>query len=418
MREQFCFRINDRSKCITWLDVIVFLFFARVSAINFLSFLHIPTFLTAGGILVSLVCFLLLFTAKHWRQIKWDGIFLIIGIYLFFKLTLQVHPEYSRRFLDVYNEGRFAARGVFVFGAGIYGYYIVRLCEDKLDRLYQLFQIVPYVIGFGNIVLIFNRDSAYRMDFGYHMSLAAILFIGQFLYTKKISSFFLSAFFILLGILYGSRACIIGYVVFIFVYMLWDRQFSLRKLFLGVSGCVAALLVSSQTAMMGIYKFFLTKGFDSRTLYKLATGSISSDNARQDHLWPILIRLLKRSSFTKMYGAFGDRYYLPDYYPYAHNIALEMLLTFGKLLGGVIILFIAVSFLWVIFRQKNKAGMLTLAFGCFSFCRLMVSTSFWTEPFFWAYLAMVVNLIKCSKKRKTATQILGKKLFPTMANRL
>ena len=98
----------------------------------------------------------------------------------------------------------------------------------------------------------------------------------------------------------------------------------------------------------------------------------------------------------KMYGAFGDRYYLPSYYPYAHNLFFEIMLTFGKFFGSIIFITLIYSFLKTFIENKEFEGLLVIATGSFSICRLMFSTSFWTEPYFWAFIALLYN---CRYKR-------------------
>ena len=92
-----------------------------------------------------------------------------------------------------------------------------------------------------------------------------------------------------------------------------------------------------------------------------------------------------------MYGAYGDRYFLNPHYPYAHNIIYEILITFGKCLGGIILICIVFNFIKVCIKNKNQKGLMTLIFGSFSISRLLISSSFWIEPYFWAFLAIMVN---------------------------
>jgi O-antigen ligase len=90
---------------------------------------------------------------------------------------------------------------------------------------------------------------------------------------------------------------------------------------------------------------------------------------------------------------------LPSRWPYAHNFVLEILLTFGKALGGLFLIWMLVQFIKVIMYHKDENGLLTIAFGSFALCRLMFSSTFWQEPYFWAFLAMLVN---CSLQRRRA----------------
>ena len=139
----------------------------------------------------------------------------------------------------------------------------------------------------------------------------------------------------------------------------------------------------------------------SRTLYFLATEgitdlSVSSLNGRS-RLYSTLIDIIKNSGLFTMYGAYGDRVLLNGSYAYAHNLILEILITFGKFFGGIFIILYIFSFVKNILN-KHCAGisgqMLLAAFVAFSVCRLFISSSFWYEPYFWGSIALMVTMNK------------------------
>jgi hypothetical protein len=241
--------------------------------------------------------------------------------------------------------------------------------------------------------ILFNQSDDYSMDFGYQMEMAAILFMAVFLHEeRRYLHLILSIICIAAGVLYGSRACIIGYAVFIIAYVIWRHKMTIRQFIILAIGATAVLLYLSRSAMMWIYRTFAAMGFRSRTLYLIASGDImAADTARQDKIWPVLIEELQRISPFKIPGAYGGRYLLGSQWAYEHNIVLEMLLTFGIAIGSILLIWIIVSFLKVLVQEKSYAGLLTLAFGCFSICRLMLSNTFWQEAYFWAFIAMLVN---------------------------
>ena len=154
-----------------------------------------------------------------------DGILLYILCAVFFAVTIEIHPEYMNRFRDIYNDGRFSAYSVFALGAGIYTYYIIRLYNGNADNLYNTFRMIPYIIFFLNLGTLINRSAEYAMDFGYQMEMAAILFLAQYLDEKqKPHKLIFSFVAIFLGVIYGARATILGYVIFIALYMIWKTR--------------------------------------------------------------------------------------------------------------------------------------------------------------------------------------------------
>lgn len=388
-------------KNVSLLGLITILYMCKSSCTNFATALGLNTTITAGFVLISALGIFILYSICNPKEIRIDGIALILSCAAFFAITIQIHPEYAARFEDVYNNGRFSAMSVFALGAGIYTYYIFRMFGTDLDLIYEAYKTIPYIIFFLNLPTLIRGSYEYAMDFGYQMELAAIMFLVQFFYEdgKKKGKLFFSILAILLSVVYGARASILGYLVFIVCYLIWKQEATFARIaFLGL-GIIGALIYNSQLIMMSIYNIFSSMGLESRTLYLIATGDIlASDYARQERIWPVLMKVLSESSLFKIYGAYGDRYFLNPHYPYAHNIIFEILITFGKFFGGIILLLIIFYFIRTCVRNRSVGGILTLAFGCFSICRLLVSSSFWIEPYFWAFLAMMVN---CSRLYKS-----------------
>ncbi len=390
---------KDAYKDISLLSIITFLYMCKSSFTNCATAIGFSTTITAGVILISALGILLLYTLGNLKGIRFDGIFLILACLAFFAITIEIHPEYSYRYQDIYNEGRFSAASVFGLGAGIYTYYIFRLYGTDVELIYETYKPIPYFIFFLNIPTMLKGSYDYAMDFGYQMELAAILFLVQYLHEdKKKRKLIFSILAMLFSVVYGARASILGYLVFIVFYLIWKKEATVERIiFLGVT-IAGALIYNSRIIMMGMYNLISSMGIESRTLYLIATGDIlASDYARQDNIWPVLTKLINESSLFKVYGAFGDRYYLSPNYPYAHNMVLEILVTFGKFFGGIILILIVYHFIKTCVRNRGTGGILTLAFGCFCLCRLMFSSSFWMEPYFWVFLAMMVNCGKLYK---------------------
>lgn len=385
---------KDRTIKFSLLSLVIILYMCKQSCTNFATAVGFSTSITSGVILIAFLLLFLVYFFTNLKEIRWDGIVILLACAVFFIITIQIHPEYRPRYEDIYNNGRFSASSVFGIGGALYVYYLFRMYGENTDAIYESYKIIPFLIFFLNLPTLIVRSSEYAMDFGYQMEMAAILFLVQYLYEgrNKIGKLILSLVAMLFGVLYGARASIIGYMLFILLYLMWKKRITIGRIFLLIAGILGVIVYNSQTIMMAIYNFFSSFGLHSRTLYLIASGDIlASDYSRQERIWPVLTELLENSSLFKMYGAYGDRYYINTYYPYAHNIVLEVLVTFGKFFGGIMLLLILINFIKTCKRDKGTGGLLTLAFGCFSVCRLMVSSSFWEEPYFWAFLAMMVN---------------------------
>lgn len=388
---------------ISVISAIAFLYFTRYSFLSFATTFSLSTAFVGGSMLILFFTFLIFYTVKYQKNIAWDGILLILFVWIFFEITIKIHPEYQYRYIDDYHNGRFSMQKIFTFGAGIYTYYLVRLFKHSKDKLYNLFSVIAYIILFFDIWTAFiGRSEEYSMGFGYQMELAAIMFLARYLEEKKSKvHLLLSLICIGMGVLYGSRACVIGYILFLIICMLWKRRFQWKQLLLSGMALLAAVAVNSTAMMMAVYNLASSLGFQSRTLYLLAMGNIlGSDTARQDRLWPAVIEQLNKMPWYRGMGAYGDRTLYSTYYGYCHNFILEILATFGILIGGIFLLWMLIQFVKVIINNKDYNGLMTIVFGCFALGKLFFSNTFWQEPYFWAFLAMLVNCAYQRRKSK------------------
>ena len=400
---------NNKRLRISLLCATAFLYLTRYSVLQFARSFSLSTAIVGGStLLLFLGCFLV-YTIKRPYNIAWDGILLVVSMYLFFRLTLMFHPEYKYRFVDAVRDGRFGFRAVFTFGAGIYAYYLIRLFRDDGDKLYRLYSVIAYAIPCLEIwKLFFNSSNEYEMVFGYQMELAAILFLAGYLNERRsVLKLLLSVGCIAIGVLYGSRGCIIGYVLFFALYLFWKNKMNWKQFLLVSVVFFGAVSVNSPMIMSFIYDLFASIGLKSRTLYYLAQGNILAvDTARQDKIWPKYISKMRSMSIFKGLGVYGDRTLISTYYPYAHNFVLEILMTVGVFLGGLFLLWMLFQFIKVIRRNKDACGLMTIIFGSYALSKLFVSSTFWQETYFWAFLAMLINCSRDRNRKRSALEIL------------
>lgn len=390
-------KIGDLEIKISALCAMTYIYICRYAFLVFARKFSISQ-IVAGACICGFAVFFTLFTLADRKNICWDGILVVILVAAFFGITIMVHPEYSKRFLDELHNGRHSAKAVFTYGSPIYCYYLFRLFKNEKEKLYSLFKVVGFSIVAFSIWAMYDRSEDYSMGFGYQMELAAIIFVAVYLYEKKTAYLIFSLAVMALGVLYGSRACIVGYAVFIALYFLWDGSFDRRKGVLVAIGLVAAFIYKSQPIIKMLYDLFASMGLKSRTLYFIAEGDIlATDTARQDWIWPTLTGTLKEMSPFKMYGAFGERPLLDDKWVYAHNIFLEVFISFGFILGSAFFIWVFVQLVQVIRKNKDLDGLFAILLGSFALCRMLFSSSIWEEQLFWAFIAMLIN---CAQNRR------------------
>lgn len=404
MGQAVVLKLGSKQMRVSCLTAMTFLFLTHNTFVRLAGFLGFSTFL-AAGILLGLqgLAFVGHLLTKG-RILIWDAILLYLAIALVFILTAVVHPEYKPYLDGSMSDGKYDVfSSIFRFGAGIYAYYIFRQYQNRSEELFQLLKVVA-VCMFLNIHAVLDMELGYSMDFGYQMEMAALILLANYLNVSREKrdkssalSLIFSAFAIFLGVLFGSRACVLGYAAFVILTLFFNGKPNGRQIAMTAILAAAVLLVTSSTLMTALYELLKSVGIDSRTIYRLSQGALTTDRARQVRIWPAMREVIRNSTLFQMHGAYADRYYLLGKYVYAHSIWLELWITFGKFFGSLFILCMIIPTVRTYQKNKDLTGIITLLFGCFSIARLWFSSSFWYEPYFWAFLAMLVNARKMRK---------------------
>lgn len=334
----------------------------------------------------------------------------ITSIFSIIALTMLIHPEYEEWFFHPFYgiDMQFLS-----FQGGIWAFLVVWLAKDKenlyrylkicasfLIIFYSLQYLTAYLRGYWIYTNIIGEqvESAYNLEFGYHMLFPVSVF-GAVAYLEKRRLFFIpfmiGSILIIMG---GSRGAMVEIpLIFLFaVPFKWKNILNKRRLVIFL--LILLVLPLFYLAYLN-YEFFLnylseilaSHGINSRSLTALTSGSFSDGNGRE-RIYEIVIDLIKTGGFFGR-GVYGERIHVGEEYMwgYSHNIVLEMLVSFGYVGGTIIILLLCYGLLF--FYKHCKAVQEQIIFICFfvpSF-KLLFSDSFWYKPSFWALIAFYIG---------------------------
>lgn len=390
-----CLRKHPRLMVLDWAIILVF---TKISLVDFCSILPINKSLIALGSLGLAYCLLIYSMIFERTKVCWDGIGVLIVTVLIFAVTIHFHPEYHS--VMFVNEDWNIWSTVFNLCSMPFIYYFFRLQKNLRNLEYDLL-LIAYIRLMGctvRLLQVTSSDEEYNMTLGYTISFSAIIFMYYyFKNSKNIHYLFFSVFGMLIALIKGSRGPILGYVCFIALYMvLVQRKITKTKLFVLIAGIGGALLYQSNTVMRAIYNLLKTHGLESRTLEKIIVGDIADSSGRDKIYENIINALMKQNPFIP-YGAYGDRYITHEKF-YSHNVILEIMITFGVVLGTLLIILLVYYLvkIFVIYRNYQSFGML-IALVSYAICHLMFSTSFWYEQVFGAMLAVMVTMLEPKK---------------------
>lgn len=91
---------------------------------------------------------------------------------------------------------------------------------------------------------------------------------------------------------------------------------------------------------------------------------------------------------------------------YAHNIALELWVEFGVIIGTIVLVALIVTFLrgYLCSTSSAEKGLIIVLI-CSSFLKLFLSGSFMDDRWFFALIGLCVGAIRKSKYKKLAEDV-------------
>lgn len=220
-------------------------------------------------------------------------------------------------------------------------------------------------------------------------------------------------------VIYGGRMSMLSVLIFaIFLVFFFERgkKRTARKIlyFIGIL-VVGFVLYFNADAILGVIANKVEKsGYQgSHIAQKILSGNIMASNTR-DIIYEKAIHEIKNMGFH-IYGLFGDRIRLDTYghtggytTNYVHNIFLELLLSFGWVLGGVCIIALVYYILTRLFSRNKEYSIVVFAFCCMFFLRLLVSGSFLVEGGFVLLLGVLHNrFYRCKTSKGNIRQEAG-----------
>ena len=322
---------------------------------------------------------------------------------LLFIISAFIYPDRADMILS-YRDGIW---NIISVGGSMMGFFIVMNIKDytvleNIMRLSLWYQ-VPYFLYIciragktGYWIIKVGNDtfkSSYNMEVGYGMSLVAILLIYAFYKRRNVFLLLISALFEFLIILFGSRGAMLPLIVYLMMWFFISRGESKwkafgKKLTILVISCVVLFFIITSIDLITVYinDFFLDRlNYYSRSLMRFINGDVGNASSRID-LWKPMWKYLRENAYLPL-GLYADRELVGTY---SHNFIIEIISNFGMFgIGAVLYLFFqTVRFFKICTEECEK--MFLCVFMSYSITRLMLSSSFWMERYFWIYLSLLV----------------------------
>lgn len=207
---------------------------------------------------------------------------------------------------------------------------------------------------------------------------------------------------------YGNRGAAVAIAAFI-IYSLIKYTSLKHKLSLCVFIAVIAGLIShfQQIIIVVLINLVGKFGITSRNLTLLLSGDLSYTTHRVDDIWVDCITFIKDSWLTG-YGLCFDRTISGDISIYAHNIALEAWLSFGVIIGTILlIVHFSIGIRMMSRNVDDKWMKLFTPFYITSTVVLFFNSSFCGLASFWASYGIYFALLKNGQNIKRQFKLGG-----------
>ncbi len=194
----------------------------------------------------------------------------------------------------------------------------------------------------------------------------------------------------------GTRGAILCLFAFVLIYFI-SRTSGRQRLILYVLMAIAMvlLLMFYDGILLWMRSVASALGMSERIFNAIQSESFFVSDSRVILAKQAMEAIAARPVLG--YGIAGDRGVLGVY---AHNIFLELLVSFGLVQGIILFLYLIQLVARAYFKAQGKWGKeLVLMLLCSAFLKLFISSSYLLEPLFFLMLGVCTNQIRINKRR-------------------
>ena len=290
--------------------------------------------------------------------------------------------------------------------------YVVVRCVNDVEMIKKGLKIITYFAFTSGIFLAFTMNGMFYIDggegvgymvYGYKMLPAAVLSFYFYGDTKQNRYLFMTVISAICILMFGSRGALISFLCFVTLKFLFiDEERNAKKIMIALFALVVVLVLTNESVILLLNeKLSAVFGYNSRTLELFIGGSINDDSGR-DILRELGYEMIK-DHWVFGAGPYADRTIVHPWLGtgnYIHNFILEITIAFGIPLAAFILYKIIKPVLLAAFKYTGSDRDIVLIFFSLWFWGNMFSDTFWTNPFFYATIAMSYTLKVKNRKNR------------------
>lgn len=253
------------------------------------------------------------------------------------------------------------------------------------------------ILILGIIFLIMNitgnhRVDDYSMSLGYYLLWPLLVNLLKFLKGFRLLYLFNFILMLFTIISTGSRGPLLSFLVLMFLYLIINYNNKTHKgIVIGLVFFLLSGLVTYNYRFLieKLSLFFNSLGIKSRTLNLFLDTNPGLHLSGREKIYEKSLMLINNKPFLG-WGLTGEVNALNTY---AHNVFIEIFISFGIIIGSIVIVVIFYLLLKAFLRSNYQVKELIILLFAIGFVPLLVSGTYLTSIQFWILLGLIVNII-------------------------
>lgn len=276
------------------------------------------------------------------------------------------------------------------------------LAISRLALLVEFFVQILIQLGITNSMgRAADGTSGEQMVAAYDFIFAAMYLFLEADHSRRFVDVVLAALAFILLLFMGTRGPIVVYGFFVMGYFLifkkYERFNLLKKILIGLLFYLFYRIID--VLLLLLLPLAQALGFSTRVFDSIIGGAfvnLEESNGR-DYIWETCFDALH--FHPNGYGWGGDRFVTGgdwhEFTNYAHNFAVEILVQFGWVIGGVILLSLFILLLQAFIKSARTPNCSFLFFlSCAGIMTLMTSQSYIVHPLLFLLIGYCVSLLR------------------------
>lgn len=275
--------------------------------------------------------------------------------------------------------------GVFIsIPLSIYAYSL----KDS-SVLYKVFLKYSVIMSFMLLSIVFSNSIVeYSMSFSYALVLPLLFQLNEWFNNKKITNLIIIILQVFAIFLYGSRGALISILAYLILRYFFGNTKVVKKLIVGVFLFLIGFVIYLNFSFIGkwILGILSELGMYSRTLTLIFTNNITHDAGRAE-IFRHYFELIKEKPLTGwgLLGGWLGKGLGP------HNMIIETFLSFGIIIGSLILIVIVLLQLRIFFVKEQLQRELLLIFMSSIIVLFFVSGDFIQKPNLFILIGLLSN---------------------------